>query len=723
MSYIELFKQSTLNNPPVHTLKLWEEYCLCDDIDLHELKQILELFHEINFKEHFGKFAETAVPLLEKAVDTKEYHDIIMLILDLQTTNSSFLANIANDYLTKHYANSTHFRENIRLIGLQSKQSFTGAIRNFLLLHHISDNKFVYHKGGWGTGEVMNISFVREQIELEFENVIGNKQLSFSNGFNMLKPLPNDHFYARRFGDPDSLEAEANKHPVKVMKMLLRDLGPKTALEIKELMKELIINAADWSSWWSNTRTKLKRDVTIYYPKNSKERFSIMEDTTSHLSILTNQLSNAATIADQMSIMNLYIRDYPKDINTEEFTIAFNEWFSETSLDSRATASERISLLMLKKHVVRDDAPDQDVENIIESFEAVGDLIQNIPIQSHKKRALEIIKDKHATWTEIYCEVILSPCHTQLKDYILKELAIANKHRLSELATQLKEEYIQHKDTFFWYFQKILTDTSLPYGDSEGLCEYLESYLILLHECEYKKTEKSFVKKLTNFITGNKFNVIRTVLKASSLDFAKEFLLLLSKCYCFSDHDQKVMESLATVVHPKLVDPARLAEEKAKNLNIIWATESGYENAARQLEKLTNVELIENTNDIKTARAHGDLRENAEYKIAIERRNFLYNEIKILSKQIKEARILTPNDVRTDQVSAGTTVTIINNTTGEEHTYTILGPWEASTEKNILSFQSKLVQAMAGKSTSQTFDFDTQTYTIKAIESIFQHTK
>ena len=43
--------------------------------------------------------------------------------------------------------------------------------------------KFVYHTSGWGTGEIMEISPVREQVAIEFENVLGIKHISFDNAF------------------------------------------------------------------------------------------------------------------------------------------------------------------------------------------------------------------------------------------------------------------------------------------------------------------------------------------------------------------------------------------------------------------------------------------------------------------------------------------------------------------------------------------------------------
>ena len=101
-------------------------------------------------------------------------------------------------------------------------------------------NNFVFHTGGWGTGEIIEMSMVREELTLEFEYVIGPKHLSFEKAFRTLIPLDSTHFYTRRFGDPDNLEKEARENPNEVIRLLLRDLGSKQPQKLKK-------NSVIWS--------------------------------------------------------------------------------------------------------------------------------------------------------------------------------------------------------------------------------------------------------------------------------------------------------------------------------------------------------------------------------------------------------------------------------------------------------------------------------------------
>jgi len=128
--------------------------------------------------------------------------------------------------------------------------------------------------------------------------------------------------------------------------------------------------------------------------------------------------------------------------------------------------------------------------------------------------------------------------------------------------------------------------------------------------------------------------------------------------------------------------------------------------------------MIENAKEIEIAREHGDLKENSEYKAAQERRARLQGELRSLSTQIKNARVLTPDDVVKGEAGVGTIVEFEDSSKNKK-TYTFLGPWDADTESNILSFQSKLAQEINGKKVGDTVMIQNVEYKIVSIQSIF----
>ncbi len=245
MSYLKDFQTHISNHDYPACLKLWEEYCSGDEVDPLELRDILRAVKASDIAEPFGRHIDRIIPLWKNLEDTPISHEILKLILDVQTINTEQLAELALEDLKKHYGDTKNYQEKLRLIGLRGKDKFQGAISNFEILNHMDKGKFMFHTGGWGVGEVVEFSLLREQLSLEFDYVPGKKDLSFATAFKTLIPIPDDHFLALRFGSPDLLEKKAKESAVEVIRMLLRDMGPKTAAEIKDELCDLVIPAAE----------------------------------------------------------------------------------------------------------------------------------------------------------------------------------------------------------------------------------------------------------------------------------------------------------------------------------------------------------------------------------------------------------------------------------------------------------------------------------------------
>jgi transcription elongation factor GreA len=225
------------------------------------------------------------------------------------------------------------------------------------------------------------------------------------------------------------------------------------------------------------------------------------------------------------------------------------------------------------------------------------------------------------------------------------------------------------------------------------------------------------VKKIHSLLSGGRFAIVRQMMQESTADDVKEFLLLASKCHSLSDHDQKIFHSLAEVAHPSLAKARKKQEPStSQDTQVIWTTMEGYQKLQHRIQQIATVETVENAKEIEIARSHGDLRENAEFKAALEKRDRLQSELKFLSEQLSRARVLTKDDIATDAVSVGSIIECMNKK-DQKVTYTLLGPWDADTDKNILSFQSKLAQSLVGKGVGDKFTVQGEELTIHAIRS------
>lgn len=718
MSYLEDFKKRVLAEDLQGCLTLWEEYRAGDEVDVPELEKILALLIDSRFSAVFGKRAEEVIPLLEKIEDEEKRYSILRLLLDLQNTHSPILGDLAYQALEKRYGQQPDFQEKIRLIGLRNRIGFQSAIRNFELLEHLAEGRFVYHTGGWGTGEILEVSPVREELQLEFEGVPGRKVLSFENAFNNLRPLPDDHFLARRFGDPDLFEEEARKDPVAVVHMLLRDLGPKTAADVKEELCELVIPEEDWAKWWQSARGRLKRDTRIETPANIRGQFRLREAEMSHLDRMKEALAEEASPDRTLVTAYSFARDFVEISKNAEGKEIIKRKIGELLERQNPTQAQ-----VLQAYALLEDLGQPAATSFAAEVEKVRDLpavINAMEIVSFKKRVLVVLREQRSDWQALFVDFLFSLNQGALRDYLLKELmSQSDKSGLAARIQQLLQKPAQQPYFFLWYFQKVMRrDEDVLYRDKVGQCHFFEALLILLHQLELLPEYRESVKKIYSLITAGRYQLVRDVLEESPIEFAQEFLLLISKSHTFSPHDVKIMHALAEVVHPSLASQST-REKESEVAEVLWTTEEGYKKLRARLEEIANREMVDNARDLEQAREHGDLRENAEYKAAQERRARLQAELKMLTEQLNHARILTAVDVAHDQVGVGAIVTLVDSK-GASQQYTLLGPWDADPDQGVLSFQSRFAQAMAGLKTGETFTYQGQTYRVGEIANFFE---
>jgi transcription elongation factor GreA len=126
-------------------------------------------------------------------------------------------------------------------------------------------------------------------------------------------------------------------------------------------------------------------------------------------------------------------------------------------------------------------------------------------------------------------------------------------------------------------------------------------------------------------------------------------------------------------------------------------TKTGVERLRAELASLKKVDRPRIIAAIAEARAHGDLRENAEYHAAKEQQAFIEGRIQHLEYTISHAQIidvarLSPGD----KVVFGATVTLSDEETGEETRYQIVGDVEADIKHNRIAVSSPISRALIG---------------------------
>jgi transcription elongation factor GreA len=135
-------------------------------------------------------------------------------------------------------------------------------------------------------------------------------------------------------------------------------------------------------------------------------------------------------------------------------------------------------------------------------------------------------------------------------------------------------------------------------------------------------------------------------------------------------------------------------------------TPEGLEALKAELERLEGEARRDMAQRIKVARELGDLSENAEYHIAKEDQAHLETKIARLNQRLRAARVVEA-PAASDVVVFGTTVTVADDESGREATYTLVGPTEADLSAGKLSSESPMAKALMGRRPGDQVDVQT----------------
>ena len=135
-------------------------------------------------------------------------------------------------------------------------------------------------------------------------------------------------------------------------------------------------------------------------------------------------------------------------------------------------------------------------------------------------------------------------------------------------------------------------------------------------------------------------------------------------------------------------------------------TKEGLKKLQDELNELKTVTRVKVGNDLKKARAFGDLSENSEYDEAKNEQAKVEGRILELEEMLKNVEVVEGEGGKKSGIGFGSTVTVVDDN-GSEFEYTIVGTAEANFLENKISNESPVGAALIGKKTGDSVTFDT----------------
>ncbi|HMV76477.1 MAG TPA: transcription elongation factor GreA [Leptospiraceae bacterium] len=659
-------------------------------------------------------------PLMETYKNLEDYDKTIHFlkkILDNEPLSPKARNELIRAYKSK-YAGHSLLDEFLKMSELgNTKKPIKACITNFERNIVFDTNNYVMHRN-WGVGKIKSISSESDSIVVDFVGKPDHK-LSIQMAITSLKPLKKDHIWVKLYETPNEIHRMFQDDVSNfIAELLTSHDNTMTLNDIKsEIIGRFVKKTEDWTKWWNKAKLALKKDPRIGFNPKKKDEIVFRQKPISLTEELTEKFNAQTDINKKLDIALEALEVYHEAEGAVE---SFNHFYyeEEEAKDTFRRIIAYIYMEIASGIVEKDDLPRHMSEaeagrlfSAISKEEAIqfSKQMSNLEV---KKVYVNLIRKFHPAWTDIFVGILFE-VPVKINKYVFSLLV--QDAKFSELNLFLETVMNRMKDfpeIFLWTAKSQLSGlwsyTWMNLNENEMVLRVFR-LLKPLSKIEEKGTKLK--NMASEILFGNKNEVISKTIHSAGDEFLRRLYALYKEVPFISDSEKEKFLELISHLKPGFEwNQALASEEKEEEedvlanipANVVLVTEKGYSKKKEAFDHLVNVEMPENSRDIGEAQEKGDLRENAEYKAAMEKQNQLQTESKKLEHELKIARIIDLNKVQTDKIRVGCKVVLRNLTTSEDLTYSILGPWDADTEKNIISYQSPVGKALLGKKIGQT---------------------
>ncbi len=538
--------------------------------------------------------------------------------------------------------------------GAADPSDAAGKIARWLRFH--PDD--VYFLPGRGAGRLTEMKPALDVMRLD---VRGAKiPLSLVSAEKTLVPLGPDHFLRRKVEDPASLVALAGADPAEALRQLLASFGG--ALTLQEVKDHLsgIVPEERWTAFWSAAR-KHKQVLVAGTAKSAKVSWSESADAADDS---VRQAFETAAPAARIDLARKYAK------RSKDLARFMAEKLAQQS--GAIGASDPALAWELSQTAVR------LLPELAEAFPAEAllatDVRRALPeIRDHQARekALESVRASRTDWAEIYVEQIGREEDARL----LTTLFAALGDRSADVSRKILRSPRSAPRAFVWLLDRM---------HAEGRAESTALFVALTDALRMDEFS-GLRSRLKEFFEPGGLGVALVRLAATEEE-ARDLLHALDRVAGLEEHRRAIVREALLMKFPELRAPAR---------EYLYATAASIEARRQELQHLKQVELPSNAQAMKTAKEHGDLRENFEYHAARQKHEYLSARIATLADELSRTRTLDPARVDASEVRVGTRVRLRADG-GAEREVVILGPWDSKPEESIYSYQSEFAQRLIG---------------------------
>jgi transcription elongation GreA/GreB family factor len=582
------------------------------------------------------------------------------------------------------------------------------------LLLALLQSKYCFHRG-WGFGSITELDPIFGRLVIDFP---GKPRHSMDVAFaaESLKPLPPDHILVAKAMHLESLRQMVALDRLGLVRLVLKSYGGQATVDqIQQALVPDVIRE-DWKKWWEEAKRDLKKDGHFYVPLKRSELIVYQATEVPLLERLMRDFHAAKGLKARLAVASELVRNAADMANKETaFKEAIELLNAEIASHQRTVPALALEAIFLRedlRSVVQLPAAAGEVTaaDIWSQVDRPARVLEEMPVAKHKPALVSFKQANPATW----------------QDALLVVMNSANARLCAECARLLQEEGLAGllKDNLVRLIGRHQASAELllwlAKERSDAFADVLgpELFRAMLSAIERDTFLDKRSNRLRDYLVDDPHLIVE-LLQSADIEVIKDITRSLQLSPGFGDMDKRSL--LARLVKHFPAVQSLISGEQAKQEASLIVSWDSLERRKREYDELVEKHLPEIAREIAHARGYGDLSENHEYKAAKEKQGHLMRRKAELESMFARARGTNFANPRTDVVSIGTRVGVLDLAGELRACYSILGAWDFDPERHCVSYLSPVAQALLARKVGDEVDVELEgvrrRYRIESIEA------
>ncbi len=592
-------------------------------------------------------------------------------------------------------------------------------------LEALEPGAVVVHRA-WGLGKVRSIS-ADHKVALDFPDK-SSHVMDAVFCVEKLEVLPSNSLVVRQLNGPDAFEDKAKKEPVEVIIEILRESPNVTADETTiERVLARMMAPAKARKWWTATKKLIIKDPRISCPTKKSESYALREvpvkaeDEVLKQFFFTKSIKKQIQLGNQLLEMSVTHDDVREQL--PDILQALAEGLKGVRVLNRG---ERLYGVWVRNDLARFLHTDVEIleptsASIIE--EAINEnrlteLATLIPT-SYQKRFLDLIfRCRKSDWDKIALELLRESSGKFTNECVAFLMDKECSKALEDALNRWLNEQALREPILCWIAKNRNTKRFVPMLE-KLIGPKLLAAMFRAIDAEALQNATAKRIQLGDILSEDK-DLIPELLADTSEEIARDLAQTLILNQGFEELAKRSLLARFIKRHKGIQNLVQGKSGDNGPVDDLIVSIESYRRRQAEYDELVKVKLPENKLAIATAREHGDLKENSEYKMARQDQDTLLAMQKQLETDLSRARQTDFSDVTADMVGVGSVVTLEMAGSGKQVTYAILGAWDSDPNKNVLSYKTPLGQVLlsrkVGESVTTNIDGNEQAYVIRRLQ-------